>query len=358
MILSVSFLPIASWARQKVRGYRTLEDAADRDISVGPAEVMPLPEAFYLPDQCELVTGTHDMATSLADELGQVVAPRLRNIETRAYLIRNAVISHNRVSTWSGFKDLSLRQAHSRPFRISEEIDVAALCSTWQGNDFFAHFLLDDAATYAMAKNFAEPFFSGMEVPRTAHCIDYLSRFGFESLEKQKIYIHNLWLFRDYSLGPDKRRRLQEMAAKTKAAQTASQPSPGAFIRRGVTGQVRDLDNAAEIESWCVAQGFVIVDPEFQTVNEICSALNGVQVVIGVEGSHLVHGLFNMAEGGTIICIQPADRFNVIFRHLCSALNLRWAFVVAEGTVKGFRLKLDHLKATLDLVQAAATSVR
>lgn len=347
----MSFLPVRSWARQKFLHYRTLEDDAEKDICVGQSEVMPLPKALYLQGQFDLVTGTHNISDSIADELGKVVAPTLENIDTRAYLIRNAVIGNNRVSTATSIKDLSLQHANSRPFRINEELDTAALCSTWQGNDYFAHFLFDDAAMYPLARDFGEPFFSGMGLPRTAHCIDYLSRFGFAYAEKEHISVRQLWMFRDFSLGPDKRRRLQHMAARTKAAQPAASPYPGAFIRRGVKGQTRELDNAAEIEAWCAAQGFVIVDPEHQTVDEICAALNGVPLIIGVEGSHLVHGLFNMAEGGTMICIQPADRFNVIFRHLCAALNLRWGFVVAKGTIEGFHLELDHLKATLDLVQ-------
>lgn len=344
-------MPVASRLVQKVVGYQALEECADRVVSVAPTESLPLAEAIYLPGQLDRITGTHAMADSLADELGQTVAATLENIETRAYLIRDAMIGNNRVSTWSGFKDLSLRHARCRPLRISEELDDGALCSTWQGNDFFAHFLIDDAATFSLAKEYSEPFFSGSDTPRSAHCLDYLSRFGATYVERQDVRFRELWLFRDYSLGSDKRRRLQHMAALTKSATRASEPSPGAFIRRGVTGQVRTLENAAEIEAWCVAQGFVIVDPEHQSLDEICVALKDVPLVIGVEGSHLVHALFTMAEEGTILCIQPADRYNVVFRHLCAARNLYWGFVVAEGASEGFRLELAALEATLDLVQ-------
>ncbi|MDU9005546.1 glycosyltransferase family 61 protein [Sedimentitalea todarodis] len=349
--LGLSFMPVASRVVQKVMGYQTLEECAARTVSIARPEVMPLAEAIYLQDELDRVTGTHDMAVSLEDELGQTVASHLENIETHAYLIRDAMVGNNRVSTWAGFKDLSMRHARCRPLRVTEELDAAALCSTWQGNDFFAHFLIDDAATYSLAEDFAEPFYSGADMPRSPHCLDYLSRFGSKYVERQHVRVRDLWLFRDYSLGPDKRRRLQSMAARAKAATPASEPSPGAFIRRGVTGQVRALENAAEIEAWCVAQGFVIVDPEHQSVDEICAALKGVPLVVGVEGSHLVHALFTMAEGGAIVCIQPADRFNVIFRHLSAALNLHWGFVVAEGTSEGFHLELDKLKATLQLVQ-------
>ncbi|MFD1194491.1 glycosyltransferase 61 family protein [Seohaeicola saemankumensis] len=346
-----SLLPVVSRAFQKFRRYKSLEDSAEKTVTVEPPETMRLPEALYLSDQLDDVTGTHGMAVSLADELEQTVAPNLRNIETRAYFIRNAVIGYNRISSWSGFKDLSLRYARSRPMRITEELDAAALCSSWQGNDYFAHFLVDDAATHALAQEFAKPIFSTMDTPRTSQCVEYLARFGFEYSEKNQVSVRELWFFQDFSLGPDKRRRLQKMAANVKAATLGSRPRPGAFIRRGVRGQVRCLDNAAEIEAWCISQGFVVIDPEYQSLDEICGALKDVPIVIGVEGSHLVHGLFSMAERGIIICIQPADRFNVIFRHLCAALNLQWGFVVAKGTVNGFHLELDKLKATLELFQ-------
>jgi hypothetical protein len=355
-LLLISWLPATGRVWQKIRGYREIEDTAERSIVVSPEETWSLPEAIYLPGQLDRITGTHQMAASLTDEINQTLSPRLENIASKAFLVRNAVIAHDRVTTWSSFKDLSLKAAKSRPFRVLEKVEAGALCSTWQGNDFFAHFLVDDLASHTLASQFANPFFAGHDEPRTAHCHDYMSRLDIDYAHKRNVHVRDLWLFRDFSLGADKRGRLRNMAERIKTALPVAHPSPGAFVRRGTTGQIRVLENAAEIEEWCVAQGFAIIDPEKQSVSEICEALNGVPLVIGVEGSQLVHALFTMSSGGTLICVQPADRFNAIFRHLCAVFDLNWSFVVAKGSTVGFYLDLDELRATLELIQSRTTA--
>ncbi len=349
--MSLSLAPVTSRVIRKLFGWRELEESADRTVTVSAAETFGLPEAIFLPGQIERITGTHATHDSVEHEIERTLESRMANVESKAFRVKDAVVGGNRVSTWKSYLNISLRQTRASPIRIGERLGSGALCSTWQGNDYFAHFLFDDAAAHDLAIRFAEPFFSGSGAPRTPHCVDYLAKLGFPYRERNDVLVDELWFFRDFALGPDKRRRLQNMAARIKAATPSADPKPGAFIRRGVTGQVRTLENAAEVEAWCVDQGFVIVDPERQSVTEICAALKDVPIVIGVEGSHLVHGLFTMAEGGVMICIQPADRFNVIFRQLCGAVNLNWGFVVADGTVQGFRQDLAELAATVDLAR-------
>lgn len=356
--MTVSFVPFAGRVYRRIVGWNELEASSERVVQVSPPEQFPLPEAIFLPGQIERIRGTHSLVEGVADEVRMTLEPALSNIESLAFVVRNAVVGRGRVSTWTGYRDLSHHHSGGVVLQVREHAAEAALCSTWQGNDYFAHFLFDDAAAHPLAARFAEPFFSGARGPRAAHCRDYLAKLGIEAVEKENIRVGRLWMFRDFALGPDKRARLQRMVEALRAATPEQEARPGAFIRRGTSGQVRVLENAAEVEAWCVAQGFVIVDPEQQTVEEICAALRDVPLVIGVEGSQMVHALFAMARGGAMICIQPADRYNVIFRQLCAAVGLNWGFVVADGTVDGFRLDIDELSATVDLMQDRLTKGR
>lgn len=349
--MTISFAPIASRVFRRIAGYCELEQIADRIVRVSGTETLALPDAIFLPGQLERVTGTHSADASVADEVQATLARFLSNVESFAFRVRHAVVGRGRVSTWTGYRDLSLRGSGRGLLRVDDSLEEAALCSTWQGNDFFAHFLFDDAAIHLLASNFAQPFFSGARAPRTPHCRDYLAMFGADHVERENLRVGQLWMFHDFAFGADKRDRLRRMAARVREAITAPPPMMGAFIRRGTSGQVRRLENEAEVEAWCAAQGFAIVDPERQSAAEICAALKDVPLVIGVEGSQLVHALFSMARGGAILCIQPADRYNVIFRHLCSAMDLNWGFVVAEGTVDGFKQDIGELSATVDLIQ-------
>lgn len=356
--MTISFAPLASRVYRRIVGYCELDTIADRVVRVSDVERFPLPEAIFLPGQLDRITGTHSGEASVAQEVQMTLDPELSNIESVAFLVRHAVVGRGRVSTWTGYRDLSMRGTGRGIMRVDDSVDEAALCSTWQGNDYFAHFLFDDAAIHPLAARFAPPFFSGARGQRTAHGRDYLALFGMEHVERENLRVGQLWMFRDFALGPDKRERLRRMAARVREATVAPAPKAGAFIRRGTSGQIRRLENAAEVEAWCEAQGFAIVDPERQSVAEICAALKDVPLVIGVEGSQLVHALFTMARGGTLICIQPADRYNVIFRQLCGAMDLNWGFVVAGGTVAGFRLDINELSATVDLVQDRLSAAR
>ena len=101
-----------------------------------------------------------------------------------------------------------------------------------------------------------------------------------------------------------------------------------------------------------VANGFTIFDPETGALEQISARLNDSPLVVGVEGSQMVHGLLHLADDGVLLCIQPAARFNAVFRGFANTVGLSGAFVVAEGGLGHFRLCGDRLLATIDLAMA------
>lgn len=323
-------------------------------MDVSPAEKGTLPKAIFLESQIEKITGVHEFATSLADEVQGIHASQEEHAATRAYKCRDVCISHNAAfGAKGGIRKLTYARASYGPTRIEREVDLAALCSTQSGNDYFAHFIFDDACLHFLARDFAPPFFSSTKLPRTDHSLSYLDALGIDYVERPSVLVRNLWIFDDVGLNTHRRQRLETMSRLIRSVDDGlKSPAPlGAFIRRGKNGAKRGLVNQFEVEAFLTSQGFVVVDPDTQSVDEIRACLRNVPVIIGVEGSHLVHGLFNLAPGGVMICIQPAQRFNVIFRYLANALRLQWGFVVAEGSKESFRVSLDELKATLDLVE-------
>jgi hypothetical protein len=84
-------------------------------------------------------------------------------------------------------------------------------------------------------------------------------------------------------------------------------------------------------------------------VPELARELAGAGVVLGVEGSQLLHGVFAMADGGTIVTLQPPDRFITAIKVYCDALGLRYALVVGEGSTEGFHIDVDRVTRTVDL---------
>jgi capsular polysaccharide biosynthesis protein len=119
------------------------------------------------------------------------------------------------------------------------------------------------------------------------------------------------------------------------------------FIRRG-GGSPRRLINEADVMAALSLRGFTVVDPQALSPEEVARACFGADVVVGVEGSHLAHGLMQMRPGAALVTIQPPDRFNNPFKDFCDASGLTYGFVVAEAAGEGFRQHIEGLARILD----------
>ena len=118
-----------------------------------------------------------------------------------------------------------------------------------------------------------------------------------------------------------------------------------------MSGDRRLLVNEHEMADVLGRRGFNILDPERLSVAEIMGSALGAEIVCGVEGSHLVHGLFSMADSAAMLVIQPPHRFNNLFKDYTDCLGMRYAFVVAEPQDDGFAVDVDRLGRTLDLIE-------
>ena len=125
----------------------------------------------------------------------------------------------------------------------------------------------------------------------------------------------------------------------------------GAYLRRRGHGATRVLENEAELEELLTAEGFLVVDPQAESLSSLWQKLAGAPIVVGVEGSHLAHGLFTMRDRGALVCIQPPRRFNNVFKDYTDCLGLTYGFVLAEESAGGFQLRGEDLMSTIELVE-------
>jgi capsular polysaccharide biosynthesis protein len=125
------------------------------------------------------------------------------------------------------------------------------------------------------------------------------------------------------------------------------------LIRRGQQGAARVLTNAAEIEQILVAQGFHIVDPEQSTVQEIVAATQGARLVVGLEGSHLLHCIYTMAQNGGLCVLQPPFRFNNVLKNYADCVGISYGFVIGEANEHGFAINPDELLHILAAIDSA-----
>jgi capsular polysaccharide biosynthesis protein len=97
-------------------------------------------------------------------------------------------------------------------------------------------------------------------------------------------------------------------------------------------------------------RGLRILDPRQADVPTIVAACAGARVVVGVEGSGLIHGILSLRAGGAVLALQPPGRFVGLYKHLTDRDDQRFAFVVGRPEGEDFRVDPEEVERTLDLL--------
>jgi hypothetical protein len=314
---------------------------------LAPAETAEVPPARFLEGQMDRIQGTAFLSPRWREKLtggfqtthGATLAQRYRNVT----LIDGALYSQGATHF--------LRRAFSRvPWAlVRDEVETACLYVSPGGSTYFGTWLREDTLTYLLTAGRPGGAVSP-ERPVMPHEQHYRRLLGMEVREFRTAFFRELVLFRDAGQNSGKRARF----AATRARLTAGHPGadhPGVFLLRGGTGQSRVLENEAALaEQMSHRLGLRVVDPQKHSVEEIVAACAGSQMVMGVEGSHLAHGLECLVDGGTLFVLQPPFRFAPVLKDQTDRQNQRYAFVVGQPSPGGFTVNPEEVLRTLDLV--------
>ena len=83
-------------------------------------------------------------------------------------------------------------------------------------------------------------------------------------------------------------------------------------------------------------RGFRIIDPAKSDVATIVAACAGARVVVGIEGSHLIHGVNLLPLGGSLLVLQPPNRLLCFFKYLTDRDHQNFGFVVGTHRWRRF----------------------
>ena len=157
------------------------------------------------------------------------------------------------------------------------------------------------------------------------------ARLEMRPLRLQRVHFDEVIVFRDNAHNSGRLSRAEDFRRRVIATQVIRR-HPGVLLLRGAGGDQRRLVNERALAEWLAARhGFRIVDPATATVDEIVDAVGGADVVAGVEGSHLVHGLMLMPRDATLLVIQPPHRVVSVLKMLTDLKGQTYAFVVGDG---------------------------
>ncbi|GAA6769656.1 hypothetical protein AAGS39_03940 [Flavobacterium sp. CGRL2] len=97
--------------------------------------------------------------------------------------------------------------------------------------------------------------------------------------------------------------------------------------------------------------GFKIVDVTKNSVSEILSACSGAKILIGIEGSHLFHGLMTLESGASVLVLQPPNRFSAVIKNTTDMENINYSFVVGIQKEENFYINFEEVERTLSLLR-------
>jgi hypothetical protein len=323
------------------------------ELAVESWEVCPEEEAtgrpaVFPPGAMERVTGLSPWRDWEGEQSLIAGAPG-RHDATRAYVIEDAVLAGAYLYCGRG----TLRVGHGRQRILDpdlprrQRIAEAHLVASWTGADFFGNFVLDTFPLEMIPPPGARRLRARTKpyghVPGYRRLLDLP-----EPDFPDHACVGRLTLYSDFAQNSFKEARYRALRARLRKNLPHPGATAGVFLRRGSDGERRQLVNEAALIDVLSTHGFDIIDLDRMDSAEIAHRALDARIVIGVEGSHLSHAIYTVADAGAFLVIQPPDRFALAYKEFTDRMGMDFGFVVARPAEGGFAVDLDDILMMLD----------
>jgi len=321
----------------------TLESVATKTWEIAPSETSISPPAFFLPDQLERVTG---WAFSSEHPRRTMEGGKVFHKATRGFLLKDVWLIDGALYKDDAHSWLAPRTSRWPRLHVETEIGRGAVYCTYGGNKYFGSWLIDDCLTYPLACAEGIPVTTAQAVG--LHTLGYEDWLDMKPTRLHNAFFRELVIFEDIGQNRHRHLRFRTMSDRLLSHVKAA-THPGVFILRGGMGE-RLLQNEIELaEHLRVQRGFNILDPMKADVPAIVAACAGARTVVGVEGSQLCHGIAVLQPGGSLLALQPSNRFVSALKPLMDRDQQHFGFVVGHAKGKGFCIDPIEVERTLDL---------
>lgn len=324
---------------------------AHRTWKHAPAGVLRQSPPCFLPDELDRVIGISRFS-SFEIERERLFAPEFAYPSTEIFEFTGAAL--RRGMLYSGPGRWALRKAARtvrkmpRPRRLPVE-PTGFLIDTSSTRPGFDQWLLDQLATEWMGSNLGYPVFSSAR--RFQHGDAYRALMPWHAQPLADAWFERVLVARDVGQNPSRVAR-QRVIRKTlrDAWHTASGPQL-VYLAADSQAASNPLKNEQEIRQYITQRGGLVVETESSSVRELAQALGHARLVVGVEGGAFAHAVMLAPERTTLLLIQPPRAFHNVFKTYTDAVEMRYAFTVADDDPEGFRLPADRLARAMDLVE-------
>ncbi|MGF1511041.1 MAG: glycosyltransferase 61 family protein [Myxococcota bacterium] len=342
-------------ARRLLSKSASLEQVATDIETISDDERIERPEAKMLPGMLERALDS-DPFTSLTAQLSVARGGSWHNRGTKAYHLSNAEIIPNGFfcrGHRARLKDEStLRNFWDHRALPRVDIEEGALISTYTGLRWFGDWLFMDNGQALLAEAMGAPSLALPPSDDWPHAPQYEHILNLPRRTVTKARVGHLIVFDDLGQNIDRRRRTHEMRRRARSAVDGQSTGHAVFMLRRRQGVDRKMVNEEELADWASKRGFVVIDPMGMTVTQMLNALRDARLVVGIEGSGMLHALLAMDTKGAFVSIVSPHRFVVSSKDYADALGIPYALMVGAPESDGhFRASLDELARTIEMVE-------
>ncbi len=342
--------------RRRFGAARTMADAADKVWTIAPAETLNTPPSVFLPgefDKVRIVEGRTTTEIEAKRVYGGLFErpPIMAYRYTNAFLYKGVVVARGaerRVLPYG----VPPPPSHQFPVVSIRE---GALAGSYLGLQYFGHWLKDDAPLSLLAEQYGQPVSPSPPTWHAAHFAEshihaYAKFLDLPWRQEENVFFKSLVMFDDEDFNTHKSARLEILRQRALKRLGAPHKKRRVFIKRGISDKgPRRFHNEDAVAAALAEDGFDILDPPKASVEEIVQTLNGCDIVVGSEGSHLIHALYFLPPGAGLLAISAPNRFTTVNKRWTDLLNIQYGFTVGDAEEEGFSANIDDVKRTIDL---------
>ena len=317
---------------------RSIDAACLEKQVLCPAETVEVDQACHVSGQLDRIIST-PAETDIEAETRKISARSVDHAETASFRFRNARLY--RGSVFAGGYRHYLKAPSSSAGGKPVEFEDAALISSLVGIKYFGHWLTDDMATHDLAADgqpkVCLPPGAWDDVPTYCRLLDR------DCQTVDDAFFANLTLFRDFSQNSLKEARYRTMRAMLSARVEPDGDADIVYLAREGTGVARTIDNEIELAGALQKHGARVLSLERDSVTTILAALRRARLIITVEGSQQMHGLYALPDTAALLVMQPPRRFNMIRKGFADCLGWPFGFHVGEDRGDAFHVDPDEV---------------
>lgn len=227
--------------------------------------------------------------------------------------------------------------------------DEIILVNSMQGLRYFGHWLSDDVSAFEAYRG--DPRVRSLPLPAWGDVAPYLDLFGQDWNQQMVMRTRSLRIARDLGFSARKADRYRSLRQRLRARMgTAGGTGKVVFLKRGPSGARREIVNTAELEQRLADAGVAIIQAEGG--KDFIHALLDATVIIAVEGSQACHAIYTLRNAGSLLVLEPPDRFYAAPHEWMRILDLNCGVVVGTVAEGGFVIDPDEVLAMVDRLLA------